>query len=138
MLATGSATQARYSGLTTIIHSFFEAEDLSTVIEYGNVPHLTLLFLNRIMLVLGLVSVALVAASKHEYPTVEVKLEQGSILGSWEKAPNGSHYFTFRAIPYAKAPIGSLRFKVRDDIAFLTGCLLAGRSNQSPANGSLE
>ncbi|KAK0175124.1 hypothetical protein PV327_008903 [Microctonus hyperodae] len=40
-----------------------------------------------------------------------VKIEQGQLRGVAEKNFNGKNYFAFRGIPYAKPPLGNLRFK---------------------------
>ncbi|KAK0074243.1 hypothetical protein PV325_008599 [Microctonus aethiopoides] len=40
-----------------------------------------------------------------------VKIEQGQLRGVAEKSLNGKSYFAFRGIPYAKPPLGNLRFK---------------------------
>ncbi|KAK8391609.1 hypothetical protein O3P69_017266 [Scylla paramamosain] len=46
-----------------------------------------------------------------EQATVEVTLQQGAITGSREEAMNGRVYYSFKSIPYAKPPVGPLRFK---------------------------
>jgi carboxylesterase type B len=45
------------------------------------------------------------------YPKVRVKVNQGTVKGCVEKLPNGRNYLRFSGIPYAKSPIGQLRFK---------------------------
>lgn len=40
-----------------------------------------------------------------------VKVFQGIVKGSLEKLPNGKSYLSFLGIPYAKKPLGNLRFK---------------------------
>jgi carboxylesterase type B len=45
------------------------------------------------------------------YPKVKVKVNQGTVKGCVEKLPNGMDYLRFSGIPYAKSPIGHLRFK---------------------------
>lgn len=45
-----------------------------------------------------------------ENPIVEVR--QGKLRGINEKNINGINYVAFRGVPYAKPPIGNLRFKV--------------------------
>lgn len=42
---------------------------------------------------------------------INVKVHQGTVSGLREKLPNGNDLFAFRGIPYAKPPIGELRFK---------------------------
>jgi carboxylesterase type B len=44
--------------------------------------------------------------------TVIVRVTQGSLRGQKLKTPTGATYYSFHAIPYAKPPVGSLRFKV--------------------------
>lgn len=48
-----------------------------------------------------------------------VKIEQGQLRGVAEKNLNGKSYFAFRGIPYAKPPLGNLRFKVIYDKTFI-------------------
>ncbi|KAI5635797.1 carboxylesterase family domain-containing protein [Phthorimaea operculella] len=40
-----------------------------------------------------------------------VKIEQGTIRGGWEESMNGRQFALFERIPYAKPPVGELRFK---------------------------
>ncbi|KAG0724975.1 Esterase SG1 [Chionoecetes opilio] len=62
-----------------------------------------------IPLVTVVAMVVMVAAAEH--PTVEVALKQGAITGFPEEVPNGRVYYSFKSIPYAMPPAGSLRFK---------------------------
>ncbi|XP_053663732.1 esterase B1-like [Anopheles marshallii] len=41
---------------------------------------------------------------------IMVKVKQGSIYGTKDRLPNGKPYYCFKGIPYAKAPVGKLRF----------------------------
>uniref|UniRef100_A0A182K987 carboxylesterase n=1 Tax=Anopheles christyi TaxID=43041 RepID=A0A182K987_9DIPT len=41
---------------------------------------------------------------------IMVKVLQGSIYGTKDRLPNGQPYYCFKGIPYAKPPIGKLRF----------------------------
>lgn len=41
-----------------------------------------------------------------------VKLMQGTLSGVREILPNGKPMYVYRGVPYAKQPIGNLRFKV--------------------------
>uniref|UniRef100_A0A182SEP9 COesterase domain-containing protein n=1 Tax=Anopheles maculatus TaxID=74869 RepID=A0A182SEP9_9DIPT len=41
---------------------------------------------------------------------IMVKVVQGSIYGTKDRLPNGKPYYCFKGIPYAKAPVGKLRF----------------------------
>lgn len=43
---------------------------------------------------------------------VHVKLTQGTVIGTEETLLNGDPFYIFSGIPYAKPPIGNLRFKV--------------------------
>lgn len=42
---------------------------------------------------------------------INVKVHQGTVSGVIEKLPNGNDSFAFRGIPYAKTPLGELRYK---------------------------
>ena len=44
--------------------------------------------------------------------TVIVRVAQGSLKGQKVKTEVGATYYSFHAIPYAKPPVGPLRFKV--------------------------
>ena len=44
--------------------------------------------------------------------TVIVRVAQGSLRGQKVKTEAGATYYSFHAIPYAKPPVGTLRFKV--------------------------
>uniref|UniRef100_A0A182N7N7 Carboxylic ester hydrolase n=1 Tax=Anopheles dirus TaxID=7168 RepID=A0A182N7N7_9DIPT len=41
---------------------------------------------------------------------IMVKVAQGSIYGTKDRLPNGHPYYCFKGIPYAKPPVGKLRF----------------------------
>lgn len=41
-----------------------------------------------------------------------VKTNSGRLLGSLENSIEGFKYYAFKGIPYAKPPVGDLRFKV--------------------------
>lgn len=43
---------------------------------------------------------------------VDVYVREGRLIGIVEETIHGVHYVAFRGIPYAKSPIGELRFKV--------------------------
>lgn len=48
---------------------------------------------------------------------IVIELSQGTIFGTEEKLPNGGKMCGFKGIPYARPPVGNLRFMV---IQFLT------------------
>ncbi|XP_058830425.1 esterase B1-like [Topomyia yanbarensis] len=50
-------------------------------------------------------------AEAHRPPTrIAIQVAQGYIYGVRENLPNGENYFYFKGVPYAKPPIGNLRF----------------------------
>lgn len=52
------------------------------------------------------------SAAKKNDPPVEATVEQGKLSGSWYVSRNGTKYHGFLGIPFAKPPIGALRFEV--------------------------
>lgn len=42
----------------------------------------------------------------------EVKVQQGVLRGSIARSINGHKYYVFKGIPYAKPPVGNLKFMV--------------------------
>jgi carboxylesterase type B len=44
--------------------------------------------------------------------TVIIRVAQGSLRGQKVKTKTGGTYYSFHAIPYAKPPVGPLRFRV--------------------------
>lgn len=53
-----------------------------------------------------------------------VKISQGAIEGKEMINDNGKSFRGFLGIPYAKPPIGNLRFKVRRRVFILTDLIL--------------
>ena len=47
---------------------------------------------------------------------VVVRITQGMVRGAIKTTELGIPYYSFRAIPYAKPPVGKLRFKVRNSL----------------------
>ena len=94
-------------------------------------------FLHRIMLVVTVVA-AVVAVATAEQTAMLVTLKQGAILGSLEEATNGRTYYSFKSIPYARPPIGPLRFKVRGNAAAATNCANPGHWLAPPADKEHE
>ena len=41
-----------------------------------------------------------------------VRVEEGELQGKLVNSPSGKAFYSFQGIPYAKPPIGSLRFRV--------------------------
>ncbi len=52
-----------------------------------------------------------------------VTIEQGEVIGTYEKLSNGRILHAFKGIPYAKPPLGKLRFKVCLTIAWVNFAL---------------
>jgi len=49
----------------------------------------------------------------------ELKITKGVIKGKFLKSRNGRSYYSYTGIPYAKPPIGELRFKVYNLFTFI-------------------
>ena len=44
---------------------------------------------------------------------IEITTEQGTLKGFEQKSRNGTKFQAFLGVPYAKPPVGNLRFEVR-------------------------
>uniref|UniRef100_A0A8D8NKS9 Carboxylic ester hydrolase n=3 Tax=Culex pipiens TaxID=7175 RepID=A0A8D8NKS9_CULPI len=55
---------------------------------------------------------------------INVKVHQGTVSGVKEKLPNGSPSYAFRGIPYAKPPIGELRYRAPQPLDKFSGPVL--------------
>ena len=47
--------------------------------------------------------------------TVTTRIPQGELRGSVKSTVNGLKYYSFQGIPFAKPPVGDLRFKVSNN-----------------------
>lgn len=65
----------------------------------------TLLFL------LSLVCLLTITQANEDPPLV--KIEEGKLLGKYMKSKSGREFAAFQGIPYAKPPVGKLRFEVK-------------------------
>lgn len=48
-----------------------------------------------------------------------VSVEQGQLQGRVVNSPSGKAFYSFQGIPYAKPPLGSLRFKVSPTLPYI-------------------
>lgn len=55
---------------------------------------------------------------------VEICMHEGKLIGTVEKDVYDNYYTAFRGIPYAKSPIGELRFKASTQNFFIIILLL--------------
>ncbi|XP_075982677.1 juvenile hormone esterase-like [Anticarsia gemmatalis] len=61
------------------------------------------------------------AQARSEPNKVCVKIETGSVCGQMRRADDNSDYASFRGVPYAKQPLGELRFKELEPAVNWTG-----------------
>lgn len=61
------------------------------------------------LLILALVACFYVSANEDE---LHVKIDKGIIKGTYRKSLKGRQFIAFSGIPYAKPPVGELRFQV--------------------------
>jgi hypothetical protein len=54
----------------------------------------------------------IVCVSERMSERLIVSVEQGDLRGRAVITKSGLHYYSFQGIPYAKPPVGNLRFKV--------------------------
>lgn len=59
-----------------------------------------------------------------QYPECEVlaRTESGWVCGAKRQSASGSDYASFRGVPYAKQPLGELRFQVIEALEFYMLC----------------
>ena len=55
--------------------------------------------------------------------TATIATVQGALRGKQECSKSGFKYYSFKGIPYAKPPVGSLRFKVKRCICTMGICI---------------
>lgn len=67
----------------------------------------------KMIRVLILLSVIVSSALSAEEDAPVVKVENGFLRGKLMKSQNGRKIFSFTSIPFAKPPLGELRFQVR-------------------------
>lgn len=65
----------------------------------------------KYLMILGLLPCLQGLQYEDDDPSHVIRTPQGLLRGAKETTNKGSIYFSFQSIPYAKAPIGSLRFK---------------------------
>ena len=64
------------------------------------------------VIILTLVVGVTIFAVVQTVDTVEIETSQGRVKGFIDVTVNGKQFLAFKGIPYAKPPVGSLRFKV--------------------------
>lgn len=66
-----------------------------------------------VLLLLLVASVATAGTANEDGDVVTIETRQGSLKGIIQQAGPTRNFYSFRGIPYAKPPVGHLRFKVR-------------------------
>lgn len=64
------------------------------------------------LLLLFVASVATAGTATEDGDVVTIETRQGSLKGLIQEAGSTRKFYSFRGIPYAKPPVGQLRFKV--------------------------
>ncbi|XP_057335725.1 uncharacterized protein LOC130674421 [Microplitis mediator] len=65
----------------------------------------------KVMFYVTLLSIVLKIVQSKDLSRPIIEVHQGKLRGVEQLTVNGNNYFAFRGIPYAKPPIGELRFK---------------------------
>lgn len=66
-----------------------------------------------VLFLLLVASVATAGTANEDGDVVTIETRQGSLKGLIQQAGSTRNFYSFRGIPYAKPPVGHLRFKVR-------------------------
>lgn len=75
--------------------------------------------------------VSLLAFTNSQVEDIEVRAKEGTLKGTLLKSRNGKNYRAFYGIPFAKPPIGDLRFEVnRQTVTILVSRCLGGQGNR--------
>lgn len=76
------------------------------------------MFSVRFFLACGVLIIAVNGTEYEEFKTVNAR--NGPIRGILKTTIRNVPYYSFKGIPYAKPPIGDLRFKVKANIYFIS------------------
>lgn len=96
---------------TTVTYSNLENTDV-----FGRMRRATMIL--PVLLLVAAMGTMAKAEGMEEF-SPEVKISQGSLRGIIRKAESDRTFYSFRGIPYAKTPVGPLRFKVRHTTDYL-------------------